>query len=270
VAARGEEEGNRAAARPESDAAIAQEAPEAKGKEAEAEDAKGEEGTGQDEVEDDEVKIEELDASGEPKALPQEPDDPQMFGGTELLDICDVSDANDRRKRLRQALVGKFAYYKTVGHHGGRKWSSVVLGAEPVGESVPGGMLDPEEMADRPDGPRRHPLRVAGVKQSKWRSEVHNWRGYCIVVCRAPPEEAWDPEGQFESTQVRRFVEVDRYDNVLEHTEPPFIEVPIPELLPEKWKDDYVRACGGGEKGEQVRINPIIDKSPHVPKAAIV
>ena len=40
-------------------------------------------------------------------------------------------------------------------------------------------------------------------------------------------------------------------DKALDHPEPEFIEVPIQQLLPEKWHSDYVRACGGGERGEQ-------------------
>ena len=40
-------------------------------------------------------------------------------------------------------------------------------------------------------------------------------------------------------------------DKALDHLEPEFIEVPIQQLLPEKWHSDYVRACGGGERGEQ-------------------
>lgn len=41
-------------------------------------------------------------------------------------------------------------------------------------------------------------------------------------------------------------------DKALEHDEPEFLEVPIQQLLPEKWHSDYVRACGGGERGEQL------------------
>lgn len=192
-------------------------------------------------------------------------EDKRMFGQDELLEVCLPENTDVRRKRLRQALVSKFAYFRTTGRVRGRKWSQVVLGPLPVSKSVPGGELDPEENAARPQGPRRHPLWVDGALQKRWRCEVHNWRSHCIVVCRGPPEEAFDPGGEFRATQAERFPEIDRFDDILDHTEPDFIEVPIHQLLPEKWHSDYVRACGGGERGDQMRMNYLGRNAPHVP-----
>ena len=53
----------------------------------------------------------------------------------------------------------------------------------------------------------------------------------------------------------------------MEHPEPEFIDVPIQQLLPDKWHSDYVRACGGGEKGEQTRMNYLGYYQPDIPKA---
>lgn len=192
-------------------------------------------------------------------------EDSKMLGPAELREICEAESCRERRARLQHALVGKFAYFRTLGRTTGRQWSQVVLGQHPVAESVPGGTLDPDE-ADGPWRPRRHPLHVAGTQQSRWRCEVHRWREHHIVVCRGPPDEAMDPKGDFQETQAKRFPEIDTFDKALDHPEPEFIEVPIQHLLPEKWHSDYVRACGGGERGEQTRMNYSGYYQPDIPK----
>ncbi|CAE7391171.1 unnamed protein product [Symbiodinium sp. CCMP2592] len=163
---------------------------------------------------------------------------------------------------LLKALVGKFAYFRTLGKTSGRQWSQIVLGQEEVSDAVAGGA----EPDDRPSRPRRHPLRLGCRPLPRWRCDVHCWKDNHIVVCRGPPDETIDPEGEFQRTQAARFLEIDSYDKALDHTEPQFIEVPIVELLPEKWHSDYVRACGGGERGDQTRINDLGPYRPHIPK----
>eukprot|EP00439_Symbiodinium_sp_Y106_P059971 s419_g8.t2 len=163
---------------------------------------------------------------------------------------------------LLKALVGKFAYFRTLGKTSGRQWSQIVLGQEEVSDAVAGGA----EPDDRPSRPRRHPLRLGCRLLPRWRCDVHCWKDNHIVVCRGPPDETVDPEGEFQRTQAARFLEIDSYDKALDHTEPQFIEVPIVELLPEKWHSDYVRACGGGERGDQTRINDLGPYRPHIPK----
>lgn len=192
----------------------------------------------------------------EAPTAPADPDeDPQMLSVEEARVLCAASKHIVRRGRLRLALCGKLAYFRTIGQTRGRQWSKVVLGQRPVGENVPGGKLDADEQSDKPGRPRRHPLRVDDVLQSRWRCEVHSWRGHCVVVCRAPPAEAAEGESEFIGTQAARHPEVDKYDDILEHTEPTFIEIPIKHLLPDKYHTDYIRACGGGERGEQLRMN---------------
>lgn len=173
----------------------------------------------------------------------------------ELIQVCSPEELTQRQLRLRQALVGKNAYYRTLGELKNRRWREVVLEQEPVGKETAGGDLSKEEQAARPGGPRRHHLYVEGKRQNRWRCEVHNFRGHCIVVCRGPVDEAVDPGGHFIDTVAGKHFDIDQWDKVLEHTEPSFIEVPIQQLLPEKNHTDYVRACGKGEKGEQLRMN---------------
>lgn len=197
-------------------------------------------------------------------ALEEDPaEDQQMLGQEELVEICSAESVPERQLLLRQALVAKFAYFRTMGRCRGRAWSKVSLCCSPV-DSSSQGALEPEE--NWPGAPRRHHLHVNGQSQKRWRCDVHSWKGYCIVVCRAPPEEAEDPLGDFKGTQTERFLEIDTYDNVLNHTEPPFIEVPIQQLLPEKWHSDYIRACGGGERGERTRMNYLGKYAVNVPK----
>jgi len=181
-------------------------------------------------------------------------EDPQLFGLEELREVCFPEAADDRRLRFRLALVGKMAYYRTIGKSQGRQWSQVVLGQDVVGKDAVGGDLTKEDI-QMAGHARRHPLTVGGSRQNRWRCEVHPFRRYCVVVCRAPPEDAHDPEGEFTNTQAARFLNIDQYDKVLEHPEPPFIEVPIKQLLTEKDHSDYERACGRGERGEQLRMN---------------
>lgn len=201
----------------------------------------------------------EADDSSLPEVEADPEEDQRMLGPHELLEICQPDAAAARRCLLRQAFVSKFAYFRTIGKTKGRQWSQVVLRPEPV--------EDPEEPEERRHrGPKRHLLLLSGTLQRRWRCDVHNWRGYCIVVCRAPPEETSDLSGEFKGTQATRSPEIDLYDTVLEHTEPEFVEVPIQQLLPEKWHSDYVRACGGGEKGEQVRMNFMGSREPHIPR----
>lgn len=207
-----------------------------------------------------------------------------MFAAQEMQDICNSEDVDERRGRLRRAIVGKFAYYRTTGQAQGRKWSQVVLSQEPLGEAVAGGMQAEEEKAaaeqlgdwreedsreaEKARHSHRHALFIGGASQNKWRCDFHDWRGYCVAVCRAPPDEALDPSGEFRDTLGARFLEVDVHDNVLDHTEPRFIEIPIVQLLPEKWHSDYERACGRGEKGEQLRMNYSGPRAPHVPNSS--
>lgn len=180
---------------------------------------------------------------------------PCLLHNYEIIKVCEPEDLKQRQLRLRMALVGKTAYYKTLGETQHRRWRDVILEQEPVGVETAGGNLSEEEKVSRPGGPRRHHLYVDFKRQNKWRCEVHHFRGHCVVVCRAPVEDAVDPEGHFTSVHHASHLDIDVYDKVLEHTEPTFIEVPIQQLLPEKNHSDYVRATGKGEKGEQVRMN---------------
>mmetsp|Transcript_9409 Transcript_9409/g.17403 ORF Transcript_9409/g.17403 Transcript_9409/m.17403 type:complete len:462 (-) Transcript_9409:19-1404(-) len=209
------------------------------------------------------------EACSDVKEQPEDPgvdpeEDPRMLGDAELLEVCDPCDEEQRRKRLQLALVGKFAYYRTLGQTARRQWSQIVVGQNEVSEAVAGSPEPGED--DRPGRPRRHPLHVAKKPLSRWRCDVHNWHGHCVIVCRGPPEEAMDPDGEFQRTQAARFPEIDTYDKALEHLEPTFIQVPIRQLLPDKWHSDYVRACGGGERGDQTRINDVGPYKPHIPK----
>lgn len=178
-----------------------------------------------------------------------------MVGDMELLDICAPDQKEERQERLRQALVAKMAYFRTIGQKRNCRWTEVALEPSPVGPDCPGGESEFHPEASAAQGRRRHHLNFNGTRQTKWRCEVHKFRGYCLVVTRAPPEEAIDIDGEFTSTQAARFVDIDQYDKILDHAEPDFREVPIIQLLPESWHSDYNRACGLGEKGEQVRIN---------------
>mmetsp|Transcript_8064 Transcript_8064/g.15108 ORF Transcript_8064/g.15108 Transcript_8064/m.15108 type:complete len:554 (-) Transcript_8064:47-1708(-) len=173
----------------------------------------------------------------------------------ELIKVCEPENLAQRQLRLRLALVGKTAYYRTLGETRHRQWRDVILEQEPVGIETAGGELSKDEKASRPGGPRRHHLYVMGKRQNTWRCEVHNFKGHCVVVCRGPVDEAVDPDGHFTEVHHATHLDIDVYDKVLEHTEPTFIEVPIKQLLPEKNHSDYVRATGKGEKGEQVRMN---------------
>ena len=74
---------------------------------------------------------------GKPPRLHQD-EDSKMLGATELRDICEADSCREPRARLQHALVGKFAYFRTLGQTTGRQWSQVVLGQHPVAESVPG------------------------------------------------------------------------------------------------------------------------------------
>lgn len=191
-----------------------------------------------------------------------EEEDNRMFADEELLEVCQPTERYERLWRFRQALVGKFSYFRTIGQTTARKWSQVVLETFPVKGHVVGGSPDDARL----NQPRRHHLLVGGKVQQKWRCEVHNWNDYCIVVCRGPPSEALDRVGKFGETQAARYLDIDGYDKALEHDEPDFIEIPIKQLLPEKWHSDYVRACGGGELGEQVRMNDMVRYRPDIPK----
>jgi len=223
--------------------------------------------------------VEDLEA-GDPR------EDAEMFGADELRRLCGAPSAGARRRALRRAVVGKLAYFRTRGQTSCRPWTQVVLGQQPVGDSEPGGRsetgdddcaegagrsedgCDEEEVATASASSstsRRHALRISGSDQRRWRIELHDWRGCCIAVCRAPPGEALDWTGEFRSTQAVRFPEIDAYDNSLEHEEPPFLEVPIKQLLPEKWQSDYERARGSGERGERTRMNYLGPRAPHVP-----
>lgn len=163
----------------------------------------------------------------------------------ELRDLCAPSDVADRRRRLLLALAAKMAYFRTIGQTEACKWSSVVLGSEPVGESVPTGeLLESASAKPRLGGPRRHPLAVAGEPQKRWRCDVHSLEGGLLaVVCRAPPSEASPTSAEFVATQRARFLEIDLLDDALGHAEPDFIEVPIGRLLPDKHRSEYLLAC---------------------------
>lgn len=214
-----------------------------------------------------EVLIEELDgalATEHTDGATASASDPKQwlaarFSDQEVLDLCESDDRNERHRRMALALAahktGKEAFFKTVGPACPRPWSDVVLDREVVSESVPGGELEKEEVEAKPDGPRRHQLFLAGVPQRHWRCEVHNSGSFVAVVCRGPAAEVEDPEGDFAATLLRKFLEVDVYDTVLEHTEPAFLQLPIQRLLPEKHHTDYARACGQGERGDQLRMN---------------
>jgi len=147
------------------------------------------------------------------------------------------------------------AYFCTLGQRRARQWSRVVVSGRPVGSGNAGGEASSEELAKQSDGPRHHHLFFGAARQNRWRCDVHCYQNHCIIVCRGPPEEAHDPSGEFTATQASRFSSIDRFDEVLEHEEPSFLDVPIIHLLPENWHSDYVRACGGGERGETVRMN---------------
>ena len=41
--------------------------------------------------------------------------------------------------------------------------------------------------------------------------ELHEHRGSRVVVARAPPEEALDPQKSLQATQALRFPEIDAY-----------------------------------------------------------
>lgn len=295
-----------------------------------------------------------------------------MFGVEELREICAEPSPSSRRLALRRAIVGKFAYFRTIGMLQRRPWTQVLLSQRALVElpvaappppsslddpalaakavsstapprhseaAVPGEGPQPQSSADaawpstvhpaagvQDDGPQsqgladessaaqplrhaaddcsaeleasadetacaavtaaataaplqavcaagtaaaeppqRQRLRISGAEQRRWRVELHDVRGCCVAVCRAPPSEALDWTGEFRSTQAIRFPEIDLYDDALEHPEPGFLEVPIRQLLPEKWQSDYDRARGQGERGERTRMNYLGSKAPHIP-----
>jgi len=188
--------------------------------------------------------------------------DERMLSDEELMEVCSPETADLRRHRLRQALVGKFAYRRTLGQ-AEAQWSQIVLGQQEVGASTAGDCHGEE---GNRNAPRQFPLQVCGKLQKRWRCDVHSWRDHCIVVCRGPPDEVIDGKGNFNRSLAAKYLEIDVMDLALDHMEPGFIEVPIQQLLPEKWHSDYVRACGGGEKGEQVRMNYSGRNLPDIPK----
>lgn len=164
----------------------------------------------------------------------------------EVQELCAPPAAEERRRRLLLALAAKMAYYRTTGQTAACRWSSIVMGPEPVGDAVPTGELLESAGREplRPNGPRRHPLTVAGELQKTWRTDVHALEGgLCAVICRAPPSEASKTSGEFVATQRARFLEFDLLDDALGHAEPDFIEVPVGRLLPDKLRPDYIRAC---------------------------
>lgn len=174
-------------------------------------------------------------------------EDTVMCQFQELEELCAPPDAEERRRNLLLALAAKMAYYRTVGQTAACRWSSVVMGAEPVGDSVPTGELleTAGREPPRPNGPRRHPLTVAGELQKKWRADVHALEGGLhAVICRAPPSEASKTSAEFVATQRARFPDIDLLDDALGHAEPDFINVPIGRLLPDKLRSDYMRVCG--------------------------
>ena len=63
-----------------------------------------------------------------------------MLGSAELQEVCEPDCPIERRARLQHALLGKFAYFRTIGRTTGRQWSQVVLGQHPVSEAVPGAL----------------------------------------------------------------------------------------------------------------------------------
>mmetsp|Transcript_13256 Transcript_13256/g.22944 ORF Transcript_13256/g.22944 Transcript_13256/m.22944 type:complete len:609 (+) Transcript_13256:63-1889(+) len=178
---------------------------------------------------------------------PDEHEDKRMFSDVELLEICEPEELPERRWRLRQAMAAKMAYFRTIGQCRGRQWSQIKLDAQPVDCS--------DAKQDAVVFSRRHHLYIGDQRQNRWRCEAHDYKGYSLIVCRAPIEETADLGGDFSATHAAKHLEVDQYDKVLDHDEPPFIEVPIVELLPQRWHSDYVRACGGGERGETLRMN---------------
>ena len=63
-------------------------------------------------------------------------EDPKMLGPAELRAVCEPECPVQRRACLQHALLGKFAYYRTVGQTKCRQWSQVVLGQQPVTASA--------------------------------------------------------------------------------------------------------------------------------------
>ncbi|CAK9079091.1 unnamed protein product [Durusdinium trenchii] len=215
-----------------------------------------------------EAFAEELEGEMPSESQDMESEDSRMLGPEELREICAFDSALERRSGLQHAFLGKFAYFRTIGQTRGRQWSQVVLKQHPTPDDA---TETPDEGTETPDGSpivgsTRHALQLNGVLQKRWRCEVHRWRDQQLVVCRGPPEEAIDESGAFRQTQAVRFPEIDSFDKALEHDEPEFLEVPIQQLLPEKWHSDYVRACGGGERGEQTRMNYLGYYQPDIPK----
>lgn len=65
-------------------------------------------------------------------------EDSKMLGPAELHEVCAPDCPVERRRRLQHALVGKFAYFRSIGRTTGRQWSQVVLGQDRVSEAVQG------------------------------------------------------------------------------------------------------------------------------------
>lgn len=182
------------------------------------------------------------------------------FEDGELQHLCpEGRDSMWRRRSARVALVGKLAYFSTIGATTDQEWASVTLDPEPTHDhAIPAAVA-------RDHGPRRHTLRWAGSRMSRWRCDVHEFRGRCVCVCRAPPSEALDWAGDFAATLNLRHPEIDVHDQALDHDEPEFVEVPVMQLLPEKWHEDYARACGQGGPSDRTRMNYLGPAAPHVP-----
>jgi len=198
---------------------------------------------------------EEVEGAGHPtleRTFPADGAAPLCFTEGEWLEVCRPADQAQRKRRLRRAVCGKLAYFRSIGKPDvDQDWPSVSLDSTPVGPNVAGGGA--EDIAANPTR-RRHHLRLHGVIQRQWRCEVHSFKNYCLVVCRGPPGEVCE-SGAFTQTQALRYPEVDNMDSFLEHAEPRFIEVPIKQLLEDRYQSDYDRACGLGERGEALRIN---------------
>lgn len=198
-----------------------------------------------------------LRSGGEAEVDPDE--DLDVFSEEEAAELSVPPCSDERRRRVRRGLAAKMAYFRAVGRTRGRRWSQVSVRSF-CSSKAEGGKDDTDAATSSAheaptQSPQRLTLRLQGVPQRKWRFDVHEWRGHCVVVCRGPPHEVEDVSGGFWETQALKFLDSHELDDALEHDEPKFIEVPPKMLLPKRWHSDYERACGRGERGEQVRMN---------------
>merc|ERR1719335_1919834 len=129
----------------------------------------------------------------------------------------------------------KRSYFKAIGNPTG-DFQSVEEDGWTPGE----GWEEVKEAASQ-----RCNLKFENAVNRKYRCEIHQFKGYQIAICFAPPADIVDKDREFKDTQKLRFPEIDQWDYAMDKPEPHFVEATIPLFVPQKYLDDYKRVRDG-------------------------